>query len=762
MADPSQEPGDHRVTRLVPVEPAGAVARDGYGGYYGGYGAAPEDQDSFGQDLLEYWRIFYKRRWLIISIVVTSAVLALLVTLMMTPRYTATVRIQIDREPPKVLEGGSVVPTEPGSNFDYLKTEYELLQSRAMAERVTSALRLAENESFLKPIGFSPIGAIKSLFQPASEDEEPGKAELERKAAEIVIDNRSVRPVPGSRLVDVNYTDPVPERAHRIANAFAEAYIAANLDKRFQANAYAKTFLEDQITQLKLRLEESERKMLEFAEREQIVIVTEKASIAENNLASANAALGQIISERIKNEKLWKQVADADSMNVPQVLSNSVVDELRTRRNELVTEYQEKLEIFKPTFPAMLEISSKIKEIDRQLAAEVQAIRDSLKAAYETSLSQEGAMREQVEKLRAEVLDLQKRSIQYNILKREVDTNRALYNGLLQRYKEVDIAGGVGANNVFVVDRAQVPEHPSSPRKGRALLLALALGLGIGLGAAYLLERLDDTIRTPEDLERLAGLPTLGIIPKVATDQALQTEFANPRSAVSEAYRSLCTALQFATDSGLPKTILITSATPSEGKSITALAIARHFASMGQKVLLVDADLRMPSLHAKLGLDGNMGLSNYLTGTCNPPEVMQRSDIPNLTFMASGPLPPNAADLLGSPRVLSLLSIGLEVFDLIVLDGPPVMGLADAQLLSSNAAATVFVVGAGQARTGVIRGALKRLQLARGVLIGAVLTKFDAKQAGYGYGYGYGDYGYGYGQQSVEAGDERAKLAKSA
>src|SRR5690606_5403474 len=336
-------------------------------------------------------------------------------------------------------------------------------------------------------------------------------------------------------------------------------------------------------------------------------------------------------------------------------------------------------------------------------ANELRAIKASLKAAYETSLSQEQAMRQQVEQLRAEVLDLQKRSIQYNILKREVDSNRALYNGLLQRFKEVDIAGGVGANNVFVVDRAQVPGAPSSPNLKRTLLLAFALGLGVGLGTAYLLERLDDTIRTPEDVERLAGLPTLGVIPKVASDQALQTDFVDPRSAVSEAYRSLCTALQFATENGLPKSLLITSATPSEGKSITALAIARHFASMGQKVLLVDADLRMPSLHTKLGLDGSMGLSNYLTGACNPPEVMQRTDVPNLTFMASGPLPPNAADLLGSSRVLSLLSIGLEVFDLIVLDGPPVMGLADAQLLSSNAAATVFVVGAGQARTGVIR-----------------------------------------------------------
>lgn len=767
MTAPSRDPGEKHVAPLVRAEQYSPLARNGSApssSYGYGYAGASDDRDSFGQELLEYWRIFYKRRWLIATVVMTSVLLALLITLMMTPQYTATVRIQIDREPPKVVEGGSVVPSD-GSGFDYLRTEYELLQSRAMAERVASSLELGGDQSFLEPRGLSIVGAIRGIFRARDESDKPDPAVRERVASAIVLANRSVRPVPGSRLVDVSYTDPDPARAQRIANAYAEAYIAANLDKRFQANAYAKAFLEDQVVQFKLRLEESERKMLEFAEREQIVIVTEKASIAEDNLAAANTALGQLISERIKNEKLWRQVANADSMNVPQILTNSAIDGLRTRRNTLIAEYQEKLEIFKPTFPAMLEISSKIKEIDRQIATEVEAIKASLKAAYDTSLSQEVAMREQVEQLRAEVLDLQKRSIQYNILKREVDTNRTLYNGLLQRYKEVDIAGGVGANNVLVVDRAQLPGHPSSPRIGRALLLAFGVGLGAGLGAAYLLERLDDTIHTPEDVEQLVGLPTLGVIPKVTSDGALQTELTDPRSAVSEAYRSLCTALQFATENGLPKTILITSATPSEGKSITAVAIARHFASMGQRVLLVDADMRMPSLHTKLRLDGSMGLSNYLTGACNPPEVMQRTDVPNLTFMASGPLPPNAADLLGSSRVLSLLSVGLEVFDLIVLDGPPVMGLADAQLLSSSTAATVFIVGAGQARMGAIRGALKRLQLSRGALIGAVLTKFDAKQAAYGYGYGYGygdEYSYSHGRYSVGGQEGRAKLAKSA
>jgi capsular exopolysaccharide synthesis family protein len=267
-------------------------------------------------------------------------------------------------------------------------------------------------------------------------------------------------------------------------------------------------------------------------------------------------------------------------------------------------------------------------------------------------------------------------------------------------------------------------------------MLAFGLGLGAGLAAAYVLERLDETIHSPEEMERTAALATLGVIPLVAKGTAAEDELADPRSGLSEAYRSLCTSLQFTTETGLPKTLLITSSGPGEGKSLSSLAIGRHFATMGLKVLLIDADLRNASLHKKLKLDNSIGLTNYLTGACTPPETFQITPVANLAFMASGPLPPNAADLLAGPRLVSLLSDGLQVFDLIVVDGPPVMGLADAAILSNTAAATVFVVGAGQARASNVRDSLRRLQLARSPLIGAVLTKYDAKRAGYGCGYG--------------------------
>lgn len=351
-------------------------------------------------------------------------------------------------------------------------------------------------------------------------------------------------------------------------------------------------------------------------------------------------------------------------------------------------------------------------------------------------------MKARIEALREEVLNLQKKGIQYNVLKREVETNQGLYNSLLQRYKEVGIVAGIGTSNVFIVEHAVLASSPSEPNIPRYLIIALAMGLGLGVVCAIVLEMLDDRVRAPEEMEQISGLATLGIIPRPDDGQATDA-LIDPRSAMAEAYRSFATALQFSTKSGLPRSISVTSAGPGEGKSTTVLAIARHFAQMGLKVLLVDADLRKPSLHLKQGLDNATGFSNFLTGVSLPPDVIQKTEYPNLAFMASGPLPPNAADLLSGTRIYSLISLGSEIFDLIIFDAPPLLGLADAQLISSATAATIFVVGAGDQRRGIIRSALRRLQLARVTVLGSVMTKFHAKTVGYAYAYSY-KYSYGY------------------
>ncbi len=740
------------LTKALAPEEAILTPRDSYGG---SYPYAESEFPDFADTVRNYLRIIYRRRWLIVSILGVIATLGTIRVLMMTPVYTSSVRIQIEQNAAKIVEGGVGQADSNSWSDDFLKTQYELLQSRSLAQRVAMAADLASDEDLLNPKSFSLLGAVRGLFSqaPTSEQTKSEKSDLLNAAAGIVMGRMTVKPVPGSRLVDITYTDPNPARAQKIANAYAEAYVASNLDKRFEANAYAKSFLEDQVKQLKARMEQSEKQLIEFGEKERILELNDKSSIVESNLAAANAALGGLISERIKNENLWKQLETVKGFELPQLLTNGVVDGLRQKRNALATEYQEKLETFKPDYPAMVQIKNRISEIDRQLGTEVKTIRGALKSAYESSLAQENEMKARIEALKSEALDLQKRSIQYNTLKREVETNRGLYNGLLQRYKEVDVAGGVGANNVFIIDKAELPGGPSSPLIMRSILLSIMLGLGAGIGAAVLLDKMDDVIVSMEEAERLSGMTMLGVIPKTKTSPEL--ELADPRSPLSEAYRSLCTSLQFATEHGLPRSLTLTSAGPGEGKSLTSLAIGSHFSRLGLKVLLIDADLRNPSLHKKLSLDNSIGLSNYLTGANTPPETMQQCDFENLAIMSSGPLPPNAADLLSGARFASLLSSSLEIFDLVLIDGPPLLGLADAVLLSNAAEATIFVVGAGKARRGDVSGALKRLGMSKSSVIGAVLTMFDAKKAGYGYGHGYG---YGYGNYSYGVRHEPAPL----
>jgi capsular exopolysaccharide synthesis family protein len=669
-----------------------------------------------GVDLLKILRLFNKRKWLIAGVAVTFAVLGLLAAFAQTPLYTATMRLQIDRTAPRILKGGDADTNSTDVDDTSYATELELLKSLNLAERVASLTRVAGD-----PRSGSNL------------------ADQGRAAASEISAGLAVKPIANTRLVDIAYTDRDPARAQRVANAFGEAYVASNLDKRFQANAYAKSFLEDQLQQLKLRLEAAENGLLAFAEKEQILAGSDKTSVAETNFGAANSALGSIIAERIKNEQLWRQVEKSSGIDVPQLLTNKTIDELRARRGQLVAEYQEKSQTFRADYPAMAQLSNKIKEIEHQIGLEVKAVKSSLKAAFDASLSQENEMKHRIEELRGETLDLQKRSIQYNTLKREADTTRTLYESLLQRYKELDVASGVGANNVFIIDKAQIPSAPSSPNRPKIIFLALALGLGAGLAAAFVMEQFDDLIYSPVEAEEASGLALIGVIPRVGPKQNFEEETKNPLSSISEAFRSACTSLQFSTESGVPKSLLITSSMPTEGKSSTALGIARHFAALSLKVLVVDGDMRNPSLHSKTGIDNSIGLSTYLTHNCEPTDAIRRyeSGKSYLYIMTSGPLPPNPVELLHGARFASLLSAGGEIFDLIIVDGPPVMGMADALILSNMVRATLFVIASKQGRTGQVRNAIKRLAAARVTPIGLLLTKFDAKSDGYGYDYHY-------------------------
>jgi succinoglycan biosynthesis transport protein ExoP len=516
--------------------------------------------------------------------------------------------------------------------------------------------------------------------------------------------------------------------------------------------------LKERLEELKLKLEESEKALVAYAEEKELIgdiKVTGKdskeagQSLADSDLAALNTALEGVVAERIHAQELWAQANNSKELGLRQILEDGSIKTLRGQRAALMADYQNKLSTFKPDYPDMLRLKAQINQIDQEIKSEADVIKQSLKAHYESALEQETLLKNKMDETKRGVLETRNKEIQYNILRREADTNRTLYEGLLQQYKDVGVAGAVGTNNVAVIDRAQAPGGPYKPNLKSNLLMWLGVGLLAAALAIALFEILDDTFKSPEEIEEQLGLAVLGLIP--ISDGAVLADISRPSNPTAEAFRSFRTALQFSTDQGAPKTITVTSSQPGEGKSTTALGLGINFAQLGMKVLLIDADLRNPSQHRNLARNNGPGLANYLAGGAMPESIFQKTDVDGLYFMASGPLPPNPAELLAGPKMMSLLSTASERVDLVIIDSPPILGLADAPLLASMAAGTLLVV-ATNTRRGVVKAALKRLHFARARMVGALMNKCDFRSNyGYsGYGYGYGDnyaaleyYGYG-------------------
>jgi capsular exopolysaccharide synthesis family protein len=426
-------------------------------------------------------------------------------------------------------------------------------------------------------------------------------------------------------------------------------------------------------------------------------------------------------------------------------MENRTIATFKEQRAKLELEYQQNLRIFKPDFPKMQQLKAQIAEIDAQIQRELQTYAAGVKTQYDAALSQENLLRERLAQTRKQVLVTQDNSIDLNLLKREVDTNRQLYDSLLERLKQVNISSNLTTNNISIVDSAAVPLFPYKPNLQSNLLSGVGIGLFLGLCLVFLLEYLDDSIRYPEMVERALGVPLMGVVPvadkKRSDANAIALEVhSDPRSSMAEAYRSVRTALQFSTSHGAPKRLLITSTTRDEGKSTTALALAINFAQMGHHVLLVDGDMRNPSVHKMLGIANDLGLSNLLSDDTRGETLIQPTVVPNLSVLTAGPPPPNPVDLLMGPRLLQLLDKAAAVgVSHVVVDGPPILGIADSIVLGNQIQDTLFIVRAGSTRKANIRDALRRLRLSGIAPRGAVLTFAPARALqGYGAYYGYG------------------------
>jgi succinoglycan biosynthesis transport protein ExoP len=696
-------------------------------------------------DLASYWRLALKYRFLILGCFLGALVVGATLTLLMTPIYTAQATLQIDREAARIIDSEDVAPRENMmQGEEFFQTQYGLLRSRSLAERVIESLGLASSDQALEAMG---------IEAPEAGGTAAAQASLRRAAALRALQNNlSVSPVRGSRLVSVGYDNPNPVVAARIANGFAENFIQSNLDRKFESSSYARQFLEERIAQTKERLESAERQLVAYATNQQIINVREPSegagagsateSLISNNLVALNSALARSRAERVAAEERWRSASTSDLMTLHEVLQNLTIQRLTEQRALLDAEYQQKLSIYQPDYPEMLQLKARIDETDGQIRTVAGNIRSSIRSQYEIAASQERSLQAQVNGLTGDVLDLRDRSIQYNILQRELDTTRTLYEALLQRYKEVGVTGGVTSNNISIVDLATPPREPSKPSMLLNMALAALLGLGLGVLAALVLEALDETLATPDDVEKKLGVPVLGVTPLLEKGETPLEALGDIRSGFSEAYYSLRTALQFSTPDGAPSSLLVTSARPAEGKSTTAYAIALNLARVGKRVLLVDGDLRNPSMHRVVGVENERGMSNLLSGSADLAGVVQPTRQENLFFIPCGPLPPNPAELWGGDRLRQFLAETRNSFDHVVIDGPPVLGFADSPMLAAAVNGVVFALESRGTRRGQARGALKRLQVGRAHLLGVALTKFSTKSAAYNYG-GY-DYAYDY------------------
>lgn len=693
--------------------------------------------------LRHYWRLLIKRRWVIVGVVIAALIAGIALTLLTQREYRAAVTIQIERQTARIMEDVDDVQPTPGLNQEFYQTQYNLLKSRALAERVVRDLRLADDEQFLAEYN----GDAEAWTRV------PREARHNRATA-IVASNLSVVPVRLSAVVSLQYTSPNAQMAANIANSLAENFIEANLQRRYEANSYARRFLEQRLAQVRQRLEASERQAVGYAAQQGIINVAPTSSdpqtqLSEQPLATAdltamNAALAQARANRIAAEARYRQAQGGNQ--AVQMLQNPALNALRQQRATVAAELSRLSSDFGPEYPQVRALQQQLAEIDRsigQVTGQIrQGVSQNIAGDYRQALAAEQQLAARVEQLKGDVLDVRRRSIQYNIFQRDVDTNRALYEALLQRYKEVGIAGGIGTNNVSIVDPARIPGAPFKPNLRLNLMLALLIGLALGVVVALLLDQLEEATIAPEDFQNKLGLPLLGSVPVLDKDEEPLEALRDRKHPLSEAYFSVLTGLQFSTQHGMPRSLLVTSTQPTEGKSTTALAIAQGLARIGRRVLLIDGDMRNPSVHKAQGIANTAGLSNLLTGGGSIEEFGHSTDLPNLSIMTAGPIPPNPAELLAGPALQAILADASSKYDVVVLDGPPIMGLADAPLLAQVVEATAFVLQAGKTRASQAQLGLRRLAGVGAYLVGAILTKFDTAKYGYGYGYGY-DYSYG-------------------
>jgi len=532
----------------------------------------------------------------------------------------------------------------------------------------------------------------------------------------------------------------------QVSNSLAAAYIQQNLEARFVSTEQAKEWLTKQLEDLKAKVESADENLQEFGSKHDIISLDEKENVTMQRLTELNETLTKAEAERMAKEALYRQTQARNFDSFPSILENKLIQDLKQTYIQLEAQYVKLLETFKPEYPEMVRLKNQMEILQKRLNSEIEKMILGIKSDYESSLRKEALLRQAFQQQKAKALEMKEKGIQYNILKREADTNRELYKGLLMRMKEAGVSAGITASTVQIVDPAELPTQPYKPNKRLNLLLAAVVGLFLGVGLAFFFEYLDNTIKTPDDLEQWVRLPSFGMVPENFNGKRKRLEkgtsypvelvtYGHPKSILSEAYRSIRTSILLSSPERPPKRIVVTSANPAEGKTTTVINTAIALSQTGAQVLIIDADMRKPKVHQIFNHENGMGLSNLLSGHGDLESIIKRSEVPNLFYIPCGPIPPNPSELLGSNLFKNMLESLEARFDHILLDSPPVLGFADAIILSTSVNGVILTVVGGKTPRETLQRAKEALQQTQTKILGVVINRVDIRRSDYGYYY---------------------------
>jgi len=715
--------------------------------------------------LYDYLLILRKHQWLILSFMLAVVTIVAIATFRMQPIYVATARVEIDRE------NSNILPFQGTDSYDfmmdlenYIETQSKILTSETLALQTIRNNALSARPEFASPYGPSEAIASGSL---ANQNRPPELAQF--------LASLSVKRVPNSRLMDVSFESTDPQLAARIVNAHINSYIEQNFRSKYEATTQASTWLTSQLDDLRIKVQRSEDALITYERQNQIWTLDDKQNITTQRLADVNRELTEAQSERMRKESLYQFAKSGNLDAVPQVQGNATLMELLRKHDDLNSQYNDALSQYGPNFPKVLRLQAQMKDLDDTVEKEKQKIVDILESDFREARERETMLTGALDEQKVAANQMAEKLVEYNILKREAEALKTLYDGLMTKLKETAISASLRSSNIRVVDPAMIPSTPARPAKTRNVALAFLVGLVGGIGLALMREYLDNTVKTPDDVETLSRLPSLAVVPQFVGPNGngkrhglLQGFSSNnghdkrielvaqhlPKSQMSEAFRALRTSILLSQADHPPQVILVTSALPREGKTTAAANLAVTLAQLGDKTVLVDADLRKPGVGRLLNLAGGKyaGLSSYLAGVSSLDLVsVPHPAIPNLVAIPTGPLPPNPADLLSSHKLSDAIAELRTKFKFIVIDSPPIMAATDAVILSVQADGVLLVVRSGETPKEAFTRTRDLLNSVKCRILGVVLNAVDASAPDYYYSYRYYPYSYGYGpQESAE------------